>query len=86
MEKLVDIEQIAREIGVKKVFLDNFLKDNEIFSSVETIDGIAHVSVEEAYNFIVGIHFGREIMDQTLQEPHYNFDLNDEILAELNDL
>lgn len=34
MEKLVDIEQIAREIGVKKIFLDNFLKDNEIFSSV----------------------------------------------------
>lgn len=86
MEKLVDIEQIAREIGVKKVFLDNFLKDNEIFSNVEIVDGIAHVSVEEAYNFIVGIHFGREIMDTALQERPYNFDLNDEILAELNDL
>lgn len=85
MNKLVNIEQIAREIGVKKVFLDNFLQDDEMFSTVEIVDGIIYVSIEEAYNFIVGIHFGREIVKQS-QQQSIHLDLNDEAIAELNDL
>lgn len=86
MKNMVNIKKIAGEIGVKEMFLDAFLRDEEMFSTASRIDGTIYVSIEEAYNFIVAIYFGREF---TLRAMHgYNRDIvfDDDILDELYDL
>lgn len=89
MKNMVDIEKIASDIGVQQVFLYSFLKDSEVFSTKTIIDNTVYVSIEEAYNFIVSIHFGREILHQAMHNNQYhkiNIDLNDDVMNELNNL
>lgn len=86
MKNMVNIEKIAGEIGVKEMFLDAFLRDEEMFSTASRIDGTTYVSIEEAYNFIVAIHFGRELTRCAMHGCNKDIVFDDDVLDELYDL
>lgn len=86
MKNMVNIEKIAGEIGVKEMFLDAFLRDEKMFSTVSRINGITYVSIEDAYNFIVAIHFGREFARHAMHGYNKDIVFDDDVLDELYDL